>query len=217
MRIYVAVFCLLAVSSITTGTASGQWFGTPGGPWNFPQMNMFPYTALPPPQPLIYPPSYYANPGSSSYNAYPSYYYAAPYGSTPAYVPGNGSSNNAFSSASAPTNVSANSTPPGSTSAAPAPNAAGGASFTLVNPRRNDRPVRYALNQFTYIMRPGESQTVPLNREWIITFTGGRNKTIKYRMEPGRYEFIDSPESGWSVFRQIPAAPAPPSEVAPSP
>lgn len=88
-----------------------------------------------------------------------------------------------------------------------APPGQGGA-FVLINPRDSGGPIRYSLNSFDYTIQPGETQTVPLDRQWLITFDNGLGKTVTYRMEPGEYEFTVSSDLGWDLEKR--AAPAPP-------
>ena len=99
----------------------------------------------------------------------------------------------------------------------PAPAAPGG-SFVLINPRDSGGPIRYSLNAHAYTIHPGETQTVPLDRDWSITFDNGLNKTVTYRMEDGQYEFTVSQQSGWDLVKstaQVPAnaMPAPPGQT----
>jgi hypothetical protein len=198
MKRCAVLVCLIVWSSTMSGAALAQWLGAPGGPWRIPPMNLLPYTPLPPPQPMIYPPSYYADPYSGSIYGNANTYYAVPYNATSA-----NSLDTSPSTASA--GVPSSSPAPRATDAAPVAGDAG--AFTLTNPQHTGRSIRYWLNQFSYIIRPGESQTVALDRDWVITFDNGFNRTLKYRMQPGRYEFTVSSQAGWNVVRHAPAIP----------
>lgn len=86
--------------------------------------------------------------------------------------------------------------------------AARGGSFVLINPRDSGGPIRYSLNSYAYTINPGETQSVPLDRDWSITFDNGLNQTVTYRMEDGQYEFTVSPQSGWDLVKRTPQVPA---------
>ncbi|MGN6546996.1 MAG: hypothetical protein ACTHK7_18215 [Aureliella sp.] len=209
MKPSIAIWILVAVSSIASSTAQAQPLArgrlgrNPPGPWRY---------TRPLPRPYYYPYS------SSYYYTYPKYYYTVPYSTYPS------------PTYTAPTYVtpsvdySASTTsPPVAANAVPVTNYAPavGGTFTLTNTPSNGGPIRYSLNNFTYTMNPGESQSVQLDRDWVITFDSGFNKTMRYRMEPGRYEFIVSPEAGWNVVRHVSAVPGGsgvmnPGELSPS-
>jgi hypothetical protein len=87
------------------------------------------------------------------------------------------------------------------------PQAGGGGSFVLANPVDSGGPIRYSLNSFAYTIKPGETQTVPLDRDWVITFDNGLNKTVTYRMDNGAYEFTVAPDIGWDLVKRTPQAP----------
>jgi hypothetical protein len=212
MKPCVAILVLVAVSSIASSTAFAQRLGRIGRPGRF-VPNTWRYNG-----PVVGPrrvyPSYYPNYSSSYYYTYPNYSYATPSYPGPVYAspvyPAPGVNASSGSQGSAPP-VAANSVPIPSISPPGA-----GETFTLTNPRGNGGTIRYTLNNFSYTMNPGESQTVPLDRDWEITFDSGLNKTLRYRMEPGRYEFTVSPETGWNVVRHVPPVAVPPSEASPS-
>lgn len=196
MKQCIAILVLVVVSSLATSVAHGQPFGR--RPGRLPPSSWRPYRPLPPPRSVypynVYPYSY------GSYYTYPNYSYATPLYSTPTYSTPTYSTPSIDYSASS---VAAN--------AVPVPSAANFDTFTLTNPRQNGGSIRYSLNNYSYTMNPGESQTVPLDRDWVISFDSGFNRTLRYRMEPGRYEFTVSPEAGWNVLRHVPAVPAGPS------
>lgn len=77
-----------------------------------------------------------------------------------------------------------------------------GKSIVLSNPKDNGGTVSYTVNTYSYTIRPGESQTLALDRDWVIKFDNGLGKQITYRLGEGRYEFAVSPESGWDVARR---------------
>lgn len=54
---------------------------------------------------------------------------------------------------------------------------------------------------WSYVMRPGKSQSFPHDRAWAITFDrGGGLGTKSYRLEPGQYVFRQTTQ-GWQLFR----------------
>ena len=89
-------------------------------------------------------------------------------------------------------------------------NAIPGRSFKLTNPRETQGSIGYTLNNNRYNINPGESQTVPLDREWILKFDNGLGKQVAYKLDVGTYEFSVSPDRGWDVgLRSEQSAPAP--------
>lgn len=98
-----------------------------------------------------------------------------------------------------------------------APVARRGGTAVLSNPRTNTGEIQYALNSFQYTIKPGEAQTIELDREWVIQFDNGLNKQVRYRLEDGKFEFVVSPATGWDIVKRVPRAnQATPIEQAPS-
>ena len=96
---------------------------------------------------------------------------------------------------------------------------ASGKTMKLTNPRTTGGDLSYTLNNVRYNIRPGESQTVNMDREWIIKFDNGIGKQIAYRLQDGMYEFSVSPERGWDVGKRVEAdalAPSLPSAAPPA-
>lgn len=86
-----------------------------------------------------------------------------------------------------------------------------GALIKLINPRSTGGSVSYTLNNFKYTINPGESQTLNLDREWVISFGNGLGKQVNYRLAEGFYEFTVSPDTGWDVGKRVEVEPALPS------
>lgn len=58
------------------------------------------------------------------------------------------------------------------------------------------------MDGFMFPLRhPGESQTLSLDREWIIKFDNGLRRQVNYRLQEGRYKFTVDPQSGWDLAR----------------
>lgn len=85
-----------------------------------------------------------------------------------------------------------------------------GGSIRLSNPAQSGGPISYTLNTFSYTMRPGESQTLSLDREWVLAFDNGMGRNVRYRLDAGSYEFTVNSTAGWDVGRRAATA-----EVAP--
>lgn len=77
-----------------------------------------------------------------------------------------------------------------------------------------DIPISYSLNGYAYVIRPGETQTIPNDRPWTIRFDrGGEFGLARYSLSPGEYEFAIS-EQGWQLYVQAVRSEAvPPSAV----
>ena len=88
--------------------------------------------------------------------------------------------------------------------------------IVLTNPSSTGGDVRYAVNEFTYNIGAGQSQTLKLDREWTIRFENGLGRQMSYRLSEGKYQFSVSPDKGWDVSRveEGTVAPAPPAPVA---
>ncbi|MGN6543903.1 MAG: hypothetical protein ACTHK7_02555 [Aureliella sp.] len=136
----------------------------------------------------------YNSPWNSYYPSYPTY----PSYATPTYVPSYTPAPNVASPA------------PYTTNRIPIPAVPSGGKFVLTNPRDSGGPIQYWLNEYTYTIGPGESQTVAIDRDWVIKFDNGLNRIVSYRLQDGSYEFTVSPQTGWDVARRVAAAPAVP-------
>lgn len=87
----------------------------------------------------------------------------------------------------------------------------------LANPAASGGSVKYSLNEFSYTIKPGESQTLNLDRNWTIAFDNGLGRRVNYRLNDGEYRFTVSPQRGWDVEKvedAPPAAPAAPAAAA---
>jgi hypothetical protein len=89
-----------------------------------------------------------------------------------------------------------------------------GGKFVLTNPRENGGPIRYSLNEYSYTINPGESQTVEIDRNWVIRFENGLNRTVTYSLQEGTYDFTVSPQTGWDVARRVVNPPVAPGTIA---
>ena len=71
--------------------------------------------------------------------------------------------------------------------------------IVLRNPSSSGGSLHYSLNQFQYEIKPGESQTIEQDRNWVIKFDNGLGQTVETNLEPGKYLFQVSPETGWQL------------------
>lgn len=140
-----------------------------------------------------YGPGYYGGPrvytGSGYYG--PSYYGGA-YSSSPYYGPGQVDS--------------------GSTVVTPAvPDSAvpflDGGTIVLMNPVANQDAIEYALNGEHFLLRPGQSQRIAHDRNWIIEFGRGDGSNFaRYSLKPTTYKFKPA-ANGWELFEQANSRP----------
>ena len=83
----------------------------------------------------------------------------------------------------------------------------------IINPPENRVILNYTLNGARYSIPPGHSQELSDDRRWVIEFSRGSGFGLgRYTLQPGRYNFANTPR-GWGLFRtELPAAgpPAPP-------
>ena len=84
-------------------------------------------------------------------------------------------------------------------------------SVVILNPRETGGAIRYSLNKYEYTIRPGEAQTITLDRDWTIAFDNGLGKQVKYRLTEGKFQFSVSPETGWVFARASELSDAPPA------
>ncbi|HWB09708.1 MAG TPA: hypothetical protein VG826_10800 [Pirellulales bacterium] len=72
----------------------------------------------------------------------------------------------------------------------------------IVNPRKHGETVRYLLNGEEYIMRPGTSQRLPSDRQWLIEYDrGGGAGVADYTLADGTYIWTPT-EQGWQLYKQ---------------
>lgn len=162
----------------------------------------------------VYENSSYSRPWSSYYPTYPTYpstTYVTPGYVTPSYAPSYAPVPNIVSPA------------PYTTNRIPVPNSAigpRGGKFVLTNPRESGGAIQYSLNEYTYTINPGETQSVDLDRDWVIRFDNGLSRNMAYRMQQGTYEFTVSAQKGWDIARRVADPPVAPglanANVAPS-
>lgn len=80
------------------------------------------------------------------------------------------------------------------------PREGAGLPIKITSPADAGATLAYSLNQYEYVIQPGESQMLTNDREWIITFDrGGDFGTARYTLFPGSYEFALT-EKGWEIY-----------------
>jgi hypothetical protein len=98
---------------------------------------------------------------------------------------------------------------------APAPPRYSGAPITISNPKGSGSDLTYRLNQWTYTIKPGESQKIKHDREWIIRFDrGDKQGSAEYSLKGGLYS-VKRTAGGWELFNTTEKKDAPPSIPAP--
>lgn len=81
---------------------------------------------------------------------------------------------------------------------------AAAAPIRIVNPPDCDTTLNYAVNDYTYEIKPGETQELTQDRTWVIEFDrGGDFGSAQYTLEPGTYTFA-STDKGWELYHQAP-------------
>jgi hypothetical protein len=71
----------------------------------------------------------------------------------------------------------------------------------IFSPRDSGVTLSYSLNDSTFTIPPGASQTVNLDRLWVISFDrGGQFGRAEYSLQPGLYTFAPT-DRGWELFR----------------
>jgi hypothetical protein len=88
-----------------------------------------------------------------------------------------------------------------------------GLPIKIINPMDAGAAVHYSLNDYDYVIEPGQSQTIVNDRPWTISFDrGGDFGPARYSMSPGTYTFAAT-DKGWQVYHDAdvskvqPAAP----------
>ena len=78
-----------------------------------------------------------------------------------------------------------------------------GARIRIVNPKKHDATLSYTLNEHPVEIRPGETQDLTDNRDWVIEFDRGEGfgKT-KYSLDPGGEYTFAWTENGWELYHK---------------
>ena len=96
---------------------------------------------------------------------------------------------------------------------APAPPRYSGAPITISNLKGSAGGLTYHLNQWTFTIKPGESQKIKHDRDWVIRFDRGKQQgSAEYSLTGGLYTAKQTPD-GWDLFttnEKKDAPPAPP-------
>jgi hypothetical protein len=75
-----------------------------------------------------------------------------------------------------------------------------GLPIKIVCPDDLGAELTYTLNEHEYTIKPGESQTLVNNRQWVITFDRGADYgTAQYSMSAGTYTFALT-KKGWDIY-----------------
>lgn len=75
--------------------------------------------------------------------------------------------------------------------------------ITIFNPADSGGEVAYSLNDATYSIKPGYSQTVDVDRTWVISFgSGGQRGDVRYTLSAGTFKFKPTP-AGWELVRTV--------------
>ena len=86
-----------------------------------------------------------------------------------------------------------------------------GLPIEITNPAASSATLSYVLNNTNYSIPPGYSQSLTLDRSWVISFSrGGNFGPARYGLEPGQYTFELTADHGWELYH---GALAPPSVV----
>ncbi len=78
----------------------------------------------------------------------------------------------------------------------------------LINPATTQTSVQYRVNQYSYVLAPGQTQQLDGTTAWTIDYhRGGEYGRQSYGLTPGKaYRFAPGPR-GWDLFVVQPAAP----------
>ena len=75
--------------------------------------------------------------------------------------------------------------------------------ITIFNPADSGGEVAYSLNDVTYSIKPGYSQTIAMDRIWVISFgSGGQRGDVRYTLAAGNFKFKPTP-AGWELVRTL--------------
>ena len=81
-----------------------------------------------------------------------------------------------------------------------------GLPIKIVNPSDASGSIRYSLNDFDYVIEPGQSQTIVNDRPWTITFDrGDKFGTAHYSLSAGTYTFATT-DKGRQVYHDADAS-----------
>jgi hypothetical protein len=86
----------------------------------------------------------------------------------------------------------------------------------ISNPRDSGGSINYTLNNQAFSINPGESQTIRLDREFVIKFDNGLSKQVVYRLENGNFEFRVSQQTGWDMVKRAADVATPAANAIPS-
>lgn len=155
---------------------------------------------------VVYRAPTYIAPVASVYNYEP---IVPAYHVTPTYLSSPVVTASAVSAAPAAT-ITANKVPLKTPSYVPSERSA--VTIKLSNPVETEGTLHYTLNDSKYSIKPGESQELQLDRDWVIQFDNGYRKQVTYRLTEGTYEFVVDTEYGWDVVKRSNNAPVAPPE-----
>jgi len=91
--------------------------------------------------------------------------------------------------------------------------------IVITNPAANDQPVDYTLNGLRFSIKPGQSQKIIHDRDWIVDFSRGDGKgSAQYALKSATYKFKPT-DKGWELFEAANSQPAagPQSVAEPTP
>jgi hypothetical protein len=91
-----------------------------------------------------------------------------------------------------------------------------GSTATISNPREIGGAIGYTLNGQAYTLRPGETQTIQLDKEIILKFENGLGKQLAYRLDAGNFQFRVSQQAGWSIVKTANISTAPLADTPPT-
>lgn len=198
MRLSIIAASLLAIAGLSVGEAEAQFsfgngsfgisvgpggggFGYNGGSYGIGVGNYGGYGGY----------GGYA-PGYGGYGGYPPGYggYGGPRYAPPVYVPPPVSYGGGVRTYARP-QVAANPLPP---------KAGYGLPIRIVSPEEVGTPLSYSLNGHKFTIKPGETQDLVNDRDWVIEFDRGEEfGTGRYTLSPGTYEFKLT-DHGWETF-----------------
>lgn len=73
----------------------------------------------------------------------------------------------------------------------------------IVNPDETETTVGYALNEYPYEIKPGETQGLNADQTWVIVFDrSGDFGEAQYTLEPGKYTFAMTDDHGWELYHE---------------
>lgn len=76
-----------------------------------------------------------------------------------------------------------------------------GLPIKIFNPADSGTELHYVLNGEEYAMKPGESQMLSNDRNWVLAFDrGGDFGTAEYKLSGGQYWFELTDDHGWEAY-----------------